>query len=318
MQEIIVLKNLVKKFGSNKAVNDISLTSHLGDIIGLIGTNGSGKSTVLKVLAGALMPTAGIISIDGDNLLDKANLIKPKIGYVPEKFGNFETMSVLKFLSFITKVRRIKKTERQNAINDVIKTCKLDNVLNMPINKLSKGFQKRVAFAQAVIHNPLILLLDEPFLGIDAKQKQDIISFIKTIAKDKTLIVASNDLDAIEAACSHIIIMNKGKIIAKDRLEKMLSQSCYHSATTVRIPIKNIAKAKLALQKLDEITNIEENIIANDVDLTIFAKKNQMIAPKILICLKNNNINVKSFFTNKGSLEEIFITLTENHNKAES
>ncbi len=223
----IKVTELAKHFGQQKAVDSISFDARPGQILGFLGPNGAGKSTTMRMLAGYLNPTSGKAEIEGELIITTVTGIRREIGYLPENTPLYTDMYVKEFLNFVGETYGLKNlTEKVNA---VIKQVGLTPEQHKKIGMLSKGYKQRVGIAQAIIHNPKVLILDEPTSGLDPNQLTDIRALIKELGKDKTIIISTHIMQEVEAICDDVIIINKGKIVANDSLlslkEKYAPQS---------------------------------------------------------------------------------------------
>ena len=223
----IKVKELTKYFGQQKAVDAISFEAKLGRVLGFLGPNGAGKSTTMRMLTGYLNPTTGKVEIDGKLITTSATDIRKEIGYLPENTPLYTDMYVKEFLSFVGETYGLKNLTQ--TVNEVIKQVGLTPEQHKKIGMLSKGYKQRVGIAQAIIHNPKVLILDEPTSGLDPNQLVDIRALIKELGKDKTIIISTHIMQEVEAICDDVIIINKGKIVANDSLlslkEKYAPQS---------------------------------------------------------------------------------------------
>jgi len=209
---MIEVKNLSKNFGNVQAVRNVTFKVNEGDIVGFIGPNGAGKSTTMKLLTGFLYPSSGEALICGQNVVKNPTNCKMQIGYSPENAPLYEDMTVTEYLTFIAEVRGIETEKIPLAMSKVIKMCSLGTVVNLPIDHLSKGFRRRVSIAQALIHNPKVLILDEPTDGLDPNQKYEIRKLIKNLAFNKAVILSTHILDEVEAVCNRVVIISQGQI----------------------------------------------------------------------------------------------------------
>ena len=217
----ISVKNLSKSFGSINAVNNVSFNTKTGDIIALLGPNGAGKSTIMNMITGFIAPTSGSIEILEKNIFNYPIDTKENIGFLPEGSPLYPDMSVNQFLSYMAELRGITKEQKQKAIQ----LAKIENVLEQKIETLSKGYQRRVGFAQSILSNPPILLLDEPTDGLDPNQKEHIRSLISDMGKNKTIIISTHLLEEATTICNRIILINKGKIVADGTLAEILKST---------------------------------------------------------------------------------------------
>ncbi len=225
MTETIAVTNLSKCFGNINAVNEISFTANRGEIIALLGPNGAGKSTLMNMITGYLSPSCGTISILGKNILDNALFAKENIGFLPEGSPLYPDMSVISFLSYMAEIRGLSGKQKKQRLNEVARTANIENILSQKIETLSKGYLRRVGFAQSILSNPPILLLDEPTDGLDPNQKEHMRSLISQMGKDKTILISTHLLDEAENIADRIILIDKGKIVANGSLKDILKQA---------------------------------------------------------------------------------------------
>ena len=225
MKNTLVLKKLTKNFGDLCAVNNISFTAHEGEIIALLGPNGAGKSTLMNMITGYLAPTSGEILILNKSLKQNSLYAKQNIGFLPEGSPLYADMSVKSFLNYIAELHDLKEDKKTKRIQEVCHLAKIETVLEQKIETLSKGFNRRVGFAQSILSNPPILLLDEPTDGLDPNQKEHIRAQISQIGKQKTILISTHLLDEAESICNRIIIIDHGQIKADGTLTEILTQT---------------------------------------------------------------------------------------------
>ena len=218
---MIEIKNLHKKYDDITVVDDLSLNVGKGEVLGFLGPNGAGKSTTMKMVTGFIEPTSGTIKIKDFYVKDSAYEVKKLIGYLPEGAPQYGEMTTKDFLLFIAKIRGIEKNNLNSAVESVIESLSLHDVLNKRIEHLSKGFKRRVGIAQAIIHDPEILIMDEPTDGLDPNQKFDVRELIKKISKNKTIIISTHILEEVEAVCTRAAIIAKGKLLFDDTPNKL-------------------------------------------------------------------------------------------------
>jgi ABC-2 type transport system ATP-binding protein len=213
---MIEIKNLSKRYGALTAVNDISFSVGAGQVLGFLGPNGAGKSTTMKMITGFLSPTSGSISVCGHDVETSPLAAKACMGYLPEGAPSYGEMTVRGFLEFISEVRGLSASQRAARLDDVVGRLQLGGVLEQMIETLSKGFKRRVGLAQALIHDPLVLILDEPTDGLDPNQKHQVRELISTMAKDKIIVISTHILEEVDAVCNRAIIIANGRILADD------------------------------------------------------------------------------------------------------
>lgn len=222
MQALIIADNLTKTFGQVKAVNHISFSVARGEILGFLGPNGAGKTTTMRMLTGFIAPDSGKVIIDGEDLSNNPQLAKRQIGYLAEGGPLYRDMTVQEFLKFIGKIRGLNLAVRRMRTEMMIDKLQLGNILHQPIDHLSKGYKRRVALAQALLHDPAILILDEPTDGLDPNQKQEVQEFIAQIAADKAIIISTHILDEVQYLCKRAMILNHGEIVSNGTIEQLL------------------------------------------------------------------------------------------------
>lgn len=229
MAETIQVKQLSKNYGSLAAVGNVSFNASEGDIIALLGPNGAGKSTLMNMVTGFLAPSSGDIFIFGKNIRENALFAKSNIGYLPEGAPLYPDMSARDFLNYMAELRGFSGEEKKGRIAHVAATAKIEDILNQKIETLSKGYLRRVGFAQSILSDPPVLLLDEPTDGLDPNQKQHMRSLIGQMGKNKTIIISTHLLDEAETVCNRIILINRGKIMADGSLTDIFKQtSCWN------------------------------------------------------------------------------------------
>lgn len=214
---MIEVKGLVKTYGAKRAVDGVSFTVNRGDILGFLGPNGAGKSTTMKMLTGFLRPTAGTALVDGHDVTQDPVAVKRRIGYLPESAPAYGEMTVQEFLGFIAEARGFRSAaERTAQVDRAISLTHLDPVRRQSIETLSKGYKQRVGFAQALLHNPPVLVLDEPTDGLDPNQKNEVRSLIKSMAAEKAVILSTHILEEVEAICTRVIIISQGRVVVDE------------------------------------------------------------------------------------------------------
>ena len=222
---MIEIENLVKNFGPFTAVDGISFTVEAGQVLGFLGPNGAGKSTTMKMITGFLAPTSGTISVCGHAVNGDARAAKQQMGYLPEGAPSYGEMTPAQFLQFIADVRGLKGKLRQDRLGTVIEQLHLKQVINQPIETLSKGFKRRVGLAQAIVHDPKVLIMDEPTDGLDPNQKHEVRELIKGMAQDKIVVISTHILSEVDAVCSRAIIITNGKIVADETPQDLIARS---------------------------------------------------------------------------------------------
>lgn len=256
----IIVENLTKKYGEQKAVNDISFKIETGEVVGFLGPNGAGKSTTMKMITCFMAPSIGNITVDDISVNENQSLIKKKIGYLPENNPLYFDMSIVDYLRFTAEIQGVSKSDIPGRIGEMIELCGLAREKHKNINELSKGFRQRVGLAQAMIHDPEVLILDEPTTGLDPNQIVEIRKLIKELGKQKTVILSSHILSEVEATCDRILIINRGRIVADGTSETLRSQADGQELLTVHIEAVNeeLQKSLLGLGSVEKVSAIED------------------------------------------------------------
>ncbi|WP_370087673.1 ATP-binding cassette domain-containing protein [Ekhidna sp.] len=255
----IVVENLTKKYGVQKAVNDISFEINTGEVVGFLGPNGAGKSTTMKMITCFMAPTAGDVTVEGASILSDPESVKRKIGYLPENNPLYLDMPIVDYLRFSAEIQGVHKSDIPTRIGEMIEKCGLDAEKHKNIQELSKGYRQRVGLAQAMIHDPEVLILDEPTTGLDPNQIVEIRKLIKELGKEKTVILSSHILSEVEATCDRILIINKGRIVADGTADTLRQQAQGQELLTVHIEASkgDIQKELLGLKTVETVSAIE-------------------------------------------------------------
>ena len=299
----IQVNNLLKKYGEQIAVNNISFEIAKGEIVGFLGPNGAGKSTSMKIMTGYISPDAGDALICGVDIKKDPQLVKKKIGYLPESNALYYDMYIKEFLGFIAEVHGLNGKSKQR-INEVIELTGLTIESKKKIGQLSKGYKQRVGLAAALIHDPEVLILDEPTSGLDPNQIIEIREVIKQQGANKTVLFSSHILQEVEAICDRVIIINKGLIVADDKLKNLRKQK---TSNFIQVSFKEIIEESL-LQKLDAVLNIKQS---DDNNWQIETSDTELIRKQIMELVIQKNLNLVSLHTETSNLEAIFRELTK-------
>jgi ABC-2 type transport system ATP-binding protein len=310
---MIECKNLTKRFNQFLAVDDLSFVANKGEVLGFLGPNGAGKSTTMKMITGFLQPSHGSIKVCGIDLFESPISVKKKIGYLPEGAPSYEEMRVCDFLKFIAQMRGISKKKIQTKTDEVIGRINLEKVYYQRIETLSKGFKRRVGLAQAIIHDPEVLVLDEPTDGLDPNQKHDVRELITSMAQDKTIIISTHILEEVHAVCDRAIIIADGIIVADNTPAELENMSRYHNAVTF--------DADIDFLLLDEIKSMscvrDVEYIGKRKKTTVFPTQGIYIFDEISDFLKQHKISVTRLSMEAGRLDEVFRSITLENNKKE-
>ena len=312
---MISVKNLTKYYGDFQALKGISFEIKSGEIVGILGPNGAGKSTTLRILTCYFNPTSGDAIIDGKSILDEENNVKKIIGYLPESAPLYNDMCVFDYLVYMADIQELERSKLNERLHYVVNVCGLKEVISKPIGELSKGYKQRVGLAGSIIHDPKILILDEPTNGLDPNQIVEIRELIKELGKEKTVLVSTHILSEVEATCSRAIIINKGNIIADDTPENLsLNFGNNDKSSTIKISIKtndNIESVKEKLLSVSDIYKVEiEDNFNNTKELTIYSNSEEP-RDEIYRFIKSTDWIIYEMTRVKENLETVFHTLTK-------
>ena len=309
---MIEVRNLVKKYGSHMAVNHLNFTIEKGKIYGFLGPNGAGKSTTMNMITGYIASTEGEILIDGHNILEEPEEAKKKIGYLPEIPPLYVDMTVSEYLKFVAELKSIPKEKRSGNINEVMSTTKLQSVKDRLIKNLSKGYRPRVGLAQALLGYPAIIILDEPTVVLATQQIIEIRDMIKSLGNKHTVILSSHILSEVSAVCDHVLIIDKGKLVASDTPENL--SKVMAGANSLELTVKG--KEEVIRKALDMVENIEElvyhqSMIKDACDFTVKIAGNQDMRENIFFALAEVKCPILKMQSSNMSLEEVFLKLTD-------
>ncbi|HEY4125568.1 MAG TPA: ABC transporter ATP-binding protein [Rhizomicrobium sp.] len=308
---MIEIEGLTKRFGPFVAVAGIDLVVTKGEVLGFLGPNGAGKSTTMKMVTGYLSPTTGRARILGHDIETDGNAARSQIGYLPEGAPAYGDMTPRQFLSFIAQVRGLKGSAARTRIADTVAKCDLDPVLDQPIETLSKGFRRRVGLAQAILHDPPVLIMDEPTDGLDPNQKHAVRALIQAMAPQKAIIVSTHLLEEVEAICTRAVIIDRGRVVADGTPAELLARSRHHNAVTMTVPSNDAAAIKNMLKTLHNCAGVDERKVSGGlIELTAFPKSGALLIEDVSTLAKAGNWNVKELYAEAGRLDEVFRAIT--------
>lgn len=310
----IVVENLTKTYGTQKAVNDISFEVKTGEVLGFLGPNGAGKSTTMKIITCFMAPSSGDIKIGDYSIHTDQEEIKKNIGYLPENNPLYLDMPVLEYLEYVAILQGVPKDKIQNRIIEMVRETGLNSEKHKKIGELSKGFRQRVGLAQALIHDPEVLILDEPTTGLDPNQIVEIRELIRRLGKEKTVILSTHILSEVEATCDRILIINDGKIVADGTSESLRQKAKGNEMLRVQISeAQNNDTVISTLQNLETVEMVDP-VTEPDVENTFMISSNENATsrrPIFEICVKNNWV-LTEMTPVETKLEDIFRDLTKN------
>ena len=306
---MIEIDHLTRRYGALVAVDDISFRVEPGHVLGFLGPNGAGKSTTMKMITGFVAPTRGTVRVCGYDVQSDPLKAKACMGYLPEGAPSYPEMHVRGFLEFIADVRGLSGEQRRRRLNEVIGRLGLEPVLPQVIDTLSKGFKRRVGLAQAILHDPQVLILDEPTDGLDPNQKYQVRTLINDMAKDKIIVISTHILEEVDAVCNRAIIISGGKLLADESPQDLEARSRYHNAVTLRFANPApLAGAKDRIAQLGDIEHVE--IIEKESRLTAFPKANRTVLSLISEIATREAWPIKEIHLESGRLDEVFRSIT--------
>jgi ABC-2 type transport system ATP-binding protein len=308
---MITLQGLTKKFGPILAVSGIDLTVVKGEVLGFLGPNGAGKSTTMKMIAGYLTPSSGRATICGHDVETDTIAAQANLGYLPEGAPAYGDMTPRQFLAFIAEVRGFKGGEVKRRVTAAAAQTELDPVLDQPIETLSKGFKRRVGLAQAILHDPPVLVMDEPTDGLDPNQKHSVRNLIRAMAANKAIIISTHLLEEVDAVCTRAVIIDRGRIVADGTPMSLLARSRHHNAVTLSLPAARAAAAKTVLEQQAYVAKVEEGPRHDSVaTLTVFPRGHELIIENVSALAAAQKWDVKELYAEAGRLDDVFRALT--------
>ena len=299
---MIQIDNLVKSFGAKRAVDGVSFTVERGEVLGFLGPNGAGKSTTMRMITGFMPPTAGRVSVGGHDVVQSPLAAKRLIGYLPENAASYPDMTVKGFLNFAAELRGLEGDARRRAVQRVVELCFLESVLNQSIDTLSKGYRHRTCLAQALIHDPEVLIMDEPTDGLDPNQKHEVRNLIRELGRKKAIVFSTHILEEVDAACSRAIIIDRGRIVANGTPEELRGMS--ELAGAVTLSAHGATEEKLAQLGRVERLNGAFRIYPRD------KSKAAELAQAIVNLVNFHGWRVEGMYSERGELDEVFRRIT--------
>jgi ABC-2 type transport system ATP-binding protein len=314
---MITVEQLTKSFGPKLAVDNISFSVQKGEVLGFLGPNGAGKSTSMRMITGYLPPSAGRVSVCGFDVLDQPLQSKRKIGYLPENAPIYGDMSVFGFLSFCAKLRSLFGAAKEKALDKVVEHCHLQPVLQQSVDTLSKGYRHRTCLAQALIHDPDVLILDEPTDGLDPNQKHEVRSLIRRMGQNKAIIFSTHILEEVEAACTKAIIIDQGKIVASGTPAELKARAPL--AGTIVVSLRGVTWQALE-PDLAKLRSLAKSELINESDSQVSARlqSNGELLPEFLELAHQRRWQVERLNIDEGRLDDVFRSITLPDTKRES
>ncbi len=311
MTSMIEILNITRKFGRFTAVDNISFSVPRGQVLGFLGPNGAGKSTTMRMIVGFLQPTSGTVRVGGFDIQRQPLKAKSLMGYMPEGAPSYPDMMPRAFLNFAATIRGLRGVQKRKAIDMAIAKLGLEPVLNQPIETLSKGFRRRVGVAQAILHDPPVLILDEPTDGLDPNQKYQVRTLIRDMAPEKAIIVSTHILEEVNAVCDRAIIIDHGKIVADGTPNTLEARSRFHNTVTISIAGEAASEAEKVLKTLPQVARVEAGVRVGGLRyFTLFPKAGAAIVTEVGDLARDRGWRVEELYAERGRLDEVFRSLT--------
>ena len=309
MDEMIAVRHLTRRFGPITAVDDVSFTVSRGEVLGFLGPNGAGKSTTMKMITGFLAPSSGTAVICGADIVDAPIAAKRRIGYLPEGAPAYPDMTPAGFLDFVARIRGFAGAEARRRIEIAVERTQLASVLHQPIETLSKGFKRRVGLAQALLHDPPVLVLDEPTDGLDPNQKHEVRRLITALAAQKAIIISTHLLDEVDAICSRAIVIAGGRVLADGTPAELAARSRHHNAVRLALA-RDGADAATALMRLPGVVSVEPVEDVEGRALMIFPRPGGSIIAEVTDLVRAAGWSVAALRVERGRLDDVFRAIT--------
>lgn len=308
---MIQVENVSKRYGHSVALDNVSFTINEGEILGFLGPNGAGKSTTMNIITGYISATDGTVKVDGVDILENPNEVKKKIGYLPELPPLYQDMTVEEYLKFVSRIKKVERTNEEKHIKKVMDIVKITDVKNRLIKNLSKGYRQRVGLAQAIIGDPEVLVLDEPTVGLDPKQIIEIRNLIRELGKKHTIILSSHILSEVSAVCDRVIIIDKGHIVASGTPDELSSKLSYSNRLSLRVK-GNEGSILKVVKKCDGIETVESkgSFEPGTVDILVEAEKDRDIREPLFNAFSSAGFPILIMKSVDLTLEEVFLQVT--------
>ena len=311
MTVLIEAAGLTKRFGPILAVDGISLSVKQGEVLGFLGPNGAGKSTTMKMVTGFLGPDAGSASICGFDIGQSPKEAKRRLGYLPEGAPAYGEMTARSYLAFIAEIRGARGAEIDRQIDGAVEKTALEGVLGQRVETLSKGFKRRVGLAAAILHDPPVLIMDEPTDGLDPNQKHHVRTLIREMAAKKAIIISTHILEEVEAVCSRAVVIDKGRIVADGTAEDLMRRANYHGAVAIRVPLNEAEKISKILAGAKDVERVETlSKLNGSAQLRVTPKSGKQIAADVAALLREKALPIDELYVERGRLDEVFRQIT--------
>lgn len=318
MTPLIDVRSLRKRFGAVLAVDDLSFSVNRGEVLGFLGPNGAGKSTTMRVIAGFVAPTSGTALVCGEDIRVNPVAAKRRIGYVPEGSPLYGDMTPEGFLNFICDVRQMSREERRKAVTSAIDRVQLAEVLHRRIETLSKGFRRRVGLAQAILHDPDVLILDEPTDGLDPNQKHLVRELIRSMGDSKAIIVSTHILEEVDAVCDRALIIDRGRVVSDGTPAQLHARSPDYNAVSLKVAAADADRAIALLKSVPKVASVEVTETAGGFTrLLVRPHGGEFIGEAVGVALHGANLVTTDMYNVVGTLDDVFRAVTVDKGREE-
>ncbi len=312
MDRLLAIEGLSKRFGPIVAVDGVDFTVERGEVLGFLGPNGAGKSTTMRMITGYLPPDHGRIEVCGIDLASDPIEVRRRIGYLPEGAPAYGDMTPTSLLAFVAELRRYAGAEKRQRVEAVVERLELQSVMHQPIETLSKGFKRRVGLAIALLHDPEVLILDEPTDGLDPNQKHHVRALLADMAKDKAIIISTHILEEVDALCTRAIVIARGRIVADAKPTELEARSSYHNAVTLRLPADQMAPAEAVVARVEGVVRVEASDLGGGLgQLLAFPRERAEILDPVCRAIERAGLGLNEVYVDRGRLDEVFRQLTQ-------
>ena len=313
---MITVEHLTKRYGSTLAVNDLNFSVDAGEILGFLGPNGAGKTTTMRMLTGYMPPSEGTAKIAGFDVLEDSLAVRQRIGYLPETPPLYREMTVQGYLHFVASIKGVSAGDRPRRVDWAIERCGLTERRHQLIRKLSKGFRQRVGIAQAIVHDPPVIILDEPTVGLDPKQIIEVRNLIKSLAGDHTIILSTHILPEVSMTCNRVVIIQKGRVVATDTIDQLLNRSDNRTQYELKLS-GNLQALQAALAQFPGLAGVQTQSEGDNHVVTVTTSGDTDIGPELTALVVQAGLKLYEMNRRRATLEDVFLQLTTSEDTAE-